>query len=301
MGLSDPGGQPPPEPPPVQPVRPVVVGVDGSAASLAAATAAAGLAGRRGLPLRLVRALPEPTVAPPGVPAPRADRDAVRAAARAELEQLAGALGPPPAGVEVAVRDGPVELVLQHESRTAAFLVIGAHDPETAGPVAESVVRRAACPVLVDRPVAARGTIAVGVTGGPGTAALLAATAAEATRRGAALLVLHGWSRPSAEPELVDEAERALCRSYLEPLRAEFPDLRVDVRVERGAPEDYLARAAAGAELLVVGRRPHADRTGTAARVAATAPTPVLVVPLANASPSGDRRAVHRAGSQPPR
>jgi nucleotide-binding universal stress UspA family protein len=155
--------------------------------------------------------------------------------------------------------------------------------------VAEALVRRSACPVLVDRPAAAQGTIVVGVTGATGTAALLAWTAAEAARRGSALLVLHGWSRPAVEPAAVDEAERALCRGYLEPLQARFPDLTVDVRVERGRPEDYLVRAAAEAELLVVGRRPQAERLSTAGRVAAAAATPVLVVPLGSAAPAARR------------
>jgi nucleotide-binding universal stress UspA family protein len=258
---------------------PVVVGVDGSPAAQAAAETAAQVASRRDLPLRLVRALPTPEPVGRTVPAPRVDRDSEREAARTQLEATARSLGLPGDAVTAVVREGPAELVRLHESRSATVLVVGAGS----GRVAEALVRRSACPVLVDRPAAAHGTIVVGVTGSTGTAALLAWTAAEAARRGSALLVLHGWSRPAVEPAAVDAAERALCRGYLEPLKAEFPELRVDVRVEHGDPEQYLVRAAAEAELLVVGRRPQADRMSRAGRVAAAAATPVLVVPLESA------------------
>lgn len=267
-----------------EPVGPVVVGVDDSPVGRAAATTAAQVAHRRNLPLRLVRALPAHEAAGRSeVPTPRVDRESERDAARAALEETARSLGLPADAVTAVVREGTPELVLVHESRAATVLVVGAGS----GRVAEALVRRSACPVLVDRPAAAQGTIVVGVTGATGTAALLAWTAAEAARRGSALLVLHGWSRPALEPAAVDAAERALCRGYLEPLQEEFPDLRVDVRVEHGTPEDYLVRAAAEAELLVVGRRPQAERMSTAGRVAAAAPTPVLVVPLGSGAVSG--------------
>ena len=275
-------------------VGPVVVGVDDSPAGQAAASTAAQVARRRGLPLRLVRALPSSEPAgEAGVPAPRLDRESERDTARARLEETARSLGLPDDAVTAVVRDGSAELVLIHESRAATVLVVGAGS----GRVAEALVRRSACPVLVDRPAAAHGTIVVGVTGATGTAALLAWTAAEAVRRGSALLVLHGWSRPALEPAAVDEAERALCRGYLEPLQAEFPELRIDVHVEHGRPEDYLVRAAAEAELLVVGRRPQAERLSTAGRVAAAAPTPVLVVPLEAAAPSPRPDLIRTTGS----
>lgn len=272
---------------------PVVVGVDDSPAAQAAAATAAHVAGRRGLPLRLVRALPAPgPVGRAGVPAPRVDREGERDAARAALTATARSLGLPDDAVTAVVREGSPELVLVHESRAATVLVVGAGS----GRVAEALVRRSACPVLVDRPPAAQGTVVVGVTGATGTAALLAWTAAEAARRGAALLVLHAWSRPALAPAAVDAAERALCRGYLEPLQAEFPGLQIDVRVEHGPPEDFLVEAAAEAELLVVGRRLQAERSPRAGRIAAAAATPVLVVPLESAAPPARAELIRTTG-----
>ncbi|MGY1633469.1 universal stress protein [Geodermatophilus sp. SYSU D01186] len=277
--------------------RPVVVWIDGSRASRPAATAAARQA-RRGLhPLRLVRVVPTTSSGQDA-------RDTARRAAD-ELDDAGAALRTeaPAAPVTTAVRAGPPDLVLLDESRSARLLVLpAAPQPD---PVATSLIRRAHCPVLVDRPVppGAAGVV-VGVDGGPGTVALLRAATTEACLRGTALLVVHAWRRHRegrADPRFeaaVTEAERALVEQYVTPVREGHPGVPVAVRVVHGEPRRALLAASTTAELVVLGRRAgrgalRAD--ATAAAVAAGAAAPVLVVPLAPTLPARDRSRARRS------
>ncbi|WP_448628137.1 universal stress protein [Geodermatophilus sp. URMC 64] len=258
--------------------RPVVVGVDDTPESLAAAAAAAELARARQLPLRLVRALP-------------AGAETVRTAAAGRLDAVRRAVADvlPHDAVTAVVRAGPPDLVLLHESRTAALLVVGPSGGARSGldETAEALVRGAHCPVLLARVLPDEGGVVVGVDGGPGTAALLAAAADVAIRRGTALLVLHAWDRPcggSATVEAaVEQAERELLEGYVRPLREGAPSLPVDLRVVHAPPAEVLVQAAQTAAVVVVGRRP-GRRGGTVAAVADRAPGPVLVVPLTAAA-----------------
>jgi nucleotide-binding universal stress UspA family protein len=252
--------------------RPVVVGVDGSTAGTAAARTAASEAARRLLPVRIVQAVPSRAAVPAGPALERA-----RAAA---VEALPGG------SVTVVVRDGPAELVLADESRRAELVVVGA----TAGrlpPGTAALLRRAACPVLVDRtPPAAGSGVVVGVDGGPGTADLLDAAVMAAALRSTGLHVVHTWTR-RREPDAggdphrpaVDAAERHLVEQYLGPRREGHPGVPVTLEVRHGDPAEALLAASRAAVLLVVGRPPNSPAALTVS-VAGAAACPVLVVPV---------------------
>ena len=148
VAVPAPPSRPAPEP------RPVVVAVDGSAVSQPAVAFAFDAAARRRAPLAVVHCWP----AEPG--------NAARAAARFEhrvllSEVLAGFAERYP---DVPVTDGGCEgeptAELVRWSRRAGLLVVGSHGRdrwETAvwGSVSRALVRDAACPVAVVRPVAA--------------------------------------------------------------------------------------------------------------------------------------------------
>jgi nucleotide-binding universal stress UspA family protein len=252
----------------------------------------------------VVRALPGTD--PLGDPvADAAGRAAYRAAVRGRLDAVARSVRPDGA-VTAVLREGPGDLVLRHESRSAALLVVGATGDAAVpgpglGPVAAALARWSACPVLLVWTAPLAGTVVVGVDGGPGTAALLATAAAEAVLRGTSLLVVHAWDRahdrsPAVE-SAIDAAERDLLESYVRPLSEGSPALRVDLRVVHARPDEVLLTASAAAVLVVLGR--HAGRRSgrTTDVVAAGAVAPVLVVPLGGAPPASIRRsAVALAG-----
>ncbi|WP_431984840.1 universal stress protein [Streptomyces qinglanensis] len=97
---------------------------------------------------------------------------------------------------------------------------------------------------------------------------------AAARRWGAPLTVLHGWEPPPvygarplplAATALEDVlAERAaLLEQAVQPWAERYPEVAVDARAVLEQPAVLLTRAAAGARLLVVGRRTRAARLGT--------------------------------------
>jgi len=283
-------------------LRPVVAGIDGSPAALSVATAAARQARRALRPLRLVQASPGGTSRSPATGGRgwrgSADQlEAVCAAARSEA---------PAIPLRVVLREGPADVVLLDESRTAALLVLGsgvtaAH--RELGPVAAAVVRAAVCPALLERPIptGARGVV-VGVDCGPGTVALLAAAMTEACLRSTSLLVVHAWGRRADGDRhapyegAVAVSERRLVEQHVLPFRQTHPGVPVTVRAVRGEAQRVLLAASCTAELVVVGRCdigrgvPH-DTIGP---VATRSAAPVLVVPVGAAVPEPDRQRARR-------
>jgi nucleotide-binding universal stress UspA family protein len=282
---------------------PVVAGVDGSPAAEEAARVAAGEAMRRGVPLRLVRAFHWPHRVLPGLPDGLDARAAARRSVTAELERLRTSLAEllPSGEVTAVVLDGQADLVLRQESEAASLLVVGAagltwgQGPEL-GSVAESVAATAASPVLLHRMVPAlqpdRHAVVVGVDGGPGTAAVLTAAAAEAELRGRPLRVVHAWRQLTEDAayalrwrldiESTDTAERAAVEDHVAALVRDHAGLPVESVVVPGRAGHVLVDEACSAELMVVGVRP----PGTAGEGATThsvlhrCSAPVLVVPV---------------------
>jgi nucleotide-binding universal stress UspA family protein len=295
-----------------QSLPPVVAGVDGSPAAEDAARVAAGEATRRGVPLRLVHAFHWPHRVLPGLPDGLDARAAARRSVTARLERLRASLAElVPAGeVSAAVLDGSADLVLHRESEAASLLVVGAagltwgRGPEL-GSVAESVAATAACPVLVHRMVPSpqpdRSAVVVGVDGGPGTAAVLAAAAQQAQLRRRTLRVVHAWRQLTEDAayalrwrldiKATGSAERSAVADHVADLVRDHPGLPVESVVVPGRAGHVLVDEGSSAELVVVGVRP----LGTAGEGATThsvlhrCSAPVLVVPV----PSREEDAEH--------
>lgn len=139
------------------------------------------------------------------------------------------------------------------------------------------------------------GGVLVGHDGSDASGEAVAWAAGHAVRLGVHLHVLRAWvltnaPRPATmEPGYVPPQEDFEA-AVLDQLRRDVdalglpPDCRVDLHAARGQSASRLVEAAAGAELVVVGRRGAGGFRGllfgsTADQVVRHSPTPVVVVP----------------------
>ncbi|MFF7592717.1 universal stress protein [Kitasatospora purpeofusca] len=291
----------------------VVVGVDGSPESLAALDWAAQEAAGRGAGLRVVLAWPS-------VVTPLSVLGAVDAARRQaevtlrEAELRVRERWPELAVTAVQVPHDPVRaLVEESGERTegeagAETLVLGSRGLGAVagflvGSVSRRVLAKVECPVVLVRKGEAEGEgqgeggeVVVGVDPYQGAAEVLAHAFAAAERRGLPLRAVYAWTLPVAyqyagiaasvdvSGEMQTFAETELTR-VVQPWRAEHPGVTVVEEVLNARPAKVLAeRAAAGAGLVVVGRRvrrsPLGAHLGSVAHaVLHHVPCPVAVVP----------------------
>jgi nucleotide-binding universal stress UspA family protein len=230
-----------------------------------------------------------PLARQPGTPTPAqvelADPPLARAvaAARAKL----GAKR-----VSLRILDGDPGTALAQAAAAASLLVIGAGG---GGSTVRRVIRQARCPVIVARPVPGPGAapfageVVVGVdTSAAGRAAVeFAFEYAEQHRLAVAAVHVTAGTHPIADLARAAEIDAALevMRTEVDPWAEKYPQVRVRSTVLHGPVGDSVARAAAGAQLLVVGNR----RRGTIGRartgdvplsVARRAGCPVAVVPV---------------------
>ena len=115
--------------------------------------------------------------------------------------------------------------------------------------------------------------IVAGVDGSEDSKEALRWALAEAALRGASVRAVHAWSMPIAfggpymppqpydGPELREQAQASLDVAVDE-FAGDVPPVVVERVVEQGTPADVLVRAAADAELLVVGSRGHGGFAG---------------------------------------
>ncbi len=139
------------------------------------------------------------------------------------------------------------------------------------------------------------GRIVVGVDGSEASDAALAWALEQARRTGDELQVVHVWHYPeigellTANPfelqhdELQDEAAEQLRRAIARV--GAPPDVRIDPVLAMGRTAEVLLRAAAEADLLVVGSRGRGGFTGlllgsVSQHCVQHAPCPVVVVPF---------------------
>lgn len=295
---------------------PVTVGVDGSPGSLAAAEWAAREAERRGRPLLLVHVPGRQPGRPDGEPANDAQRRLAPRALRRAEDRIRAAV--PGLRVTYEQPAGPATTALVKAAERSELLVLGSRGLTglagfLVGSVALGVVGRATGPVVLvrteedaaDEHLPARGGRPSTPTGYRDVVLALdvndpcdevIAFAFEAARlRRARLRAVHAWQSPPAlglgpgDIALVDGPCRAeewqgFVSAVLQVWRDKYADVEVLETVVREKPATALVRAASGASLLVVGRRPTARpaiaRTGPVTHAAIRhAGCPVAVVP----------------------
>ncbi|MFC8900153.1 universal stress protein [Streptomyces cinereoruber] len=280
--------------------RSIVVGLDGTEQADAAAEWAAQEAEARGIGVLLVH-VREPS---PEALLPFVSREPVESWAEELLARTAAALRERRPGLPVATRLLPPDPVagLVAAAREADLLVLGSRalggvGGYLVGSVGMTVAGRVEVPVVLVR---ARGA---GVPGGPVVAGLdlrrpcdevLSFAFGEAARRRTSAHALYVQQlpvyallgppvvpdvRPAVAPEVGASLDEAL-----KPWRAAYPEVAAEGRVVIGSAGQELVRAAAGASLVVVGRRtrrsaPGAHIGGVAYAVLHHGRAPVALVP----------------------
>lgn len=253
----------------------VVVGYDGSEYSEWAVRKAVEEARSRGLTLEVVTVWDQPTVdlgmGSGAVIDPNLSDVVAQRAAEIAAEGVALV-----AGVEATatVLPGPAAAALVDRGRDAELLVVGSHGRHAVadlllGGVSRQVAAHARCPVMVVRAGSpAHRRIGVGIDGSEQAARALDFAFDQASRRGAALRVIHAWdvsvigfdvdSGSYPEGGILDDvrdAETRLSAEVLAGHTARYPDVAVEVRVERGQPAKVLVEQSDECDLLVLGSR----------------------------------------------
>ncbi|MCG5217549.1 universal stress protein [Streptosporangium sp. KLBMP 9127] len=249
----------------------ILVATDGSEPAAAAVTWAADQAvlWRRGL--RIVH-----VAGPAGLSAPFGDiaglaeimsregLDILQAAAEAARQRAPG--------VEVSTRAlaGAVVPLLIKESEGASETVVGSRGRGgftglLLGSVSLGIAGHASGPVVVVRepPAPPRGVVVVGFDLSPHSEISLGYAMEQARVRGATVRAVHAWQLPVSPtmaeyPDLTNEAMAAELRAAgeaLVPWRERYPRVPIEEVLVPGHPVPAIARAAADADLVVVGSR----------------------------------------------
>ncbi|MFI8458587.1 universal stress protein [Kitasatospora sp. NPDC085464] len=256
--------------------RPIVFGVDALEPEPMAVAWAADEADRRGLPLRLLHAVPPVIHDLRGFEEDRYHK-ALRERGDAALDRAVGLARARRPELELAtvVADGNAAQVLCRESAHAELVVLGSRRMNrleellSAFSVTVPVSAQAHCPVVVvrepehvtqDPPY-----VVVGVDGSESSAAAVDVAFDLAARRGAALRAVWVW-----QSQLIAHFDEHAAVQTLRRLLAEttagrtmaFPDLKLTHEVIRGHPVEELAKASRHALAVVVGRRGRGGFTG---------------------------------------
>ncbi|MEU1423977.1 universal stress protein [Kitasatospora sp. NPDC005751] len=262
---------------------PIVVGFDGSPESVTATGWAAREALLRGLPLELVEAWPWPKTDVLGTDQAIAWSRQRLAAKEAELRAVLAS------GAEVTsahVPEDPAE-ALEAAGRGATMLVLGSRGLSTlrgflVGSVSQEVLRRATCPVVLVRAeeagrkpaqaedaaddAAADGEVLLGLDLRRPCDDVIAFAFEAARLRSVPLRVVHTWDPPAGSEYMafaaigamdaeLSASERQQLSDAMGPWGSRFPTVTVATDLVRGHAAVGLVEAAAGAGLLVVGRR----------------------------------------------
>ncbi|MFB6891532.1 universal stress protein [Kitasatospora sp. NPDC056327] len=254
---------------------PIVLGVDSEPAPLATAWAA-DEADRRGLPLRLVHAVPSLTreFRPLDTGRYHAELRAQADEAIAAAESAARERHP---GLKVTtvVAEDVAAPALCRESAHASLIVLGTRrlgrleETLSLSSVTVPVSAQAHCPVVVvggpEHPEQDPPSVVVGVDGSAASAAAVRFAADLAARRQAVLHAVRVRRRiPFAriDPPAVEEEIRRLLVASTADALAEHPGVRLTHEVVRGHPVEELARVSERALAVVVGRRGGGGFTG---------------------------------------
>ncbi|WP_405905291.1 MULTISPECIES: universal stress protein [unclassified Streptomyces] len=287
-------------------LRPIVVGLDGSPESLAAADWAAREAQRRGLPLRLVHAwIWQPHDVPVAEDVEAQKRWALRTLREAK-DGLAARY--PDLPIDTGQVSDLAATVLLDQAEGAEMLVLGSRGHSAIagfllGSVGQQVLARAKGTVVMVR---ANERAAAEPDGGEVVVALqdleesaeplLEFAFAAAAARGATLRAVHAWSLPPVygyNPAVLhtsDEDGGLEARvdrdldELLKPWREKHPQVPVVQTLDLAFAAGVVLKAAAGAGLVVVGRKVHRPALGmrigpVTHAVLHHAAAPVAVVP----------------------
>ncbi len=255
----------------------VVVGYDGSDVSKQAVAFAAQEAQIRRLPLQVITAWDQPmvdlgmgagSVVDPDLSQVIENRAGEVATEGADLARPAGG------EVTTTVVPGPAAAALVQLSQSADVVVVGSHRRQMMadlllGGVSRQVATHASCPVIVVRGRAdAHQRVAVGIDGSEGARRALDFAFDEASRRGWELRVVHAWDvavigfdvdastyPPGGILDDVRDVETRLSAEVLAGHTARYPEVHVQIRVERGSAARVLVDAASDCDLLVCGSR----------------------------------------------
>jgi nucleotide-binding universal stress UspA family protein len=256
----------------------IVVGVDGSRAGLEAVSWAVKEAALRGVPLRIVHAMPkwayESRESSPYANVGLWMREGAESVVEEALQRARREA--PDVVVEHELLPGDPRPALFKAAEGAEMLVVGNHGLGgfrglRLGSVALGVIGHTTCPAVVVRgvPTPPRDEVVVGVDGYEGSTAAIRFAFAEAALRGAELRAVQAWNAllPATgldpmPPTEQDMAERRLLSEALAGWSERYPDVKVTARVEAGHPVEVLRRASAGADLLVVGSHGRGDVSG---------------------------------------
>ncbi|WP_405682442.1 universal stress protein [Streptomyces sp. NBC_00057] len=253
----------------------VTVGVDGSPESRAAAVWGAREASLREVPLRLVHVIDWPiSPAVPRLGRETADRWADEALAEAledvrrrypHLEKTTRHLsGRPAAALAVEAADAGLLVLGSRGLGSLVGFLVGSVGMATLVATETPVTLVRVADELGDAGPTRYGEMVVGVDIHEAPDRVLAFAFEEATRRGCALRVIQGWKVPPAQrgfPFIHSDDEREVDRSVgqmldelLLPWRHKFPSVSVTQNAFKGPASRQLVQAAAGADLVVVGR-----------------------------------------------
>lgn len=285
----------------------ILVGVDGSASSDQALAWAAEQAAAERKPLTLLHALPRTT---PSWLAKGANelrlvhelslRDMgqdVLDRARQDVRRMA-----PGVNVRGLFRlEDPREALIEL-SATASMLVLGSRGRGHVkslllGSTAVAAVRHARCPVIVHHPAdfsPLRAGIAVGADAGADSLPVLEFAFRQASARNLPLTVVHSFwyfrqpqsvEEVHADPFTAAQQQQLALAESLAGFAGDYPDVRVQAKIDEGMPERCLLRLADKMQLLVVGSH-HVSRSqqlmfdSVSVWLVEHAGCPVAVVPL---------------------
>jgi nucleotide-binding universal stress UspA family protein len=280
-------------------IHPVIVGIDGSRNQPSVLDLAVAEAVRRNAPLLLVHIWPgrylrgvrSRTV----IPGEEDGRRLLDVAAR-RVAHVA-----PDLDIAVDLVEGSPSAVLVERSAAGRLLVVGHRDEVPArtswGSTAAYLAHHSACPLLVHRgAVPEQGPVVLAASARTGVTSTVECAFREASLRGARLVAVHVWTRPTgrdaSSPAAVvahyaadrQAAERQLAEA-LAGWASSFPDVAVERVVLHDLDVAYtLERASRRGRLLIAGMGRHNRFAellygSLGAALARQAPCPVLLVP----------------------
>ncbi len=259
--------------------RPVIVGYDGSPSSQAALAWAMEEAAQRRLPVLVVHAY-MPSVPTAGIGYgvavdPTYAQELAEEAREVLAEGLAlAAHARPEVPVEGRLMSGSTAMALLEIAENTTMVVLGSRglggfSGLLLGSVGVQLSSHAPSPVVITRPVhdpnARR--VVVGIDGSAVSRDALAFGFDLASRRGYDLLAVHAWDMPPydviassvAPPPLlltdISDDEVRLTAEALAGWQEKYPDVVVEQRIIRDAPDQALVEASEHAALVAVGSR----------------------------------------------